>query len=112
KRTQSISRRFTSHGVACLSLHVLSLVNHEAVTDQRCPSARINNTATKPAIATQGRRIVTLATGPKSQPAQPRQTPPPTAAKTQPKSDFCFDSLSGDDVSDFDLSRHSGGSGR
>jgi hypothetical protein len=32
-------------------------VNQEAVTDQRCPSARTNSTATKLAIPTQGRRI-------------------------------------------------------
>src|SRR5262245_34288914 len=44
----------------------LSLVNQEAVADQRCPSARTNSTTTKLAIATQGRRIVTLATVPKS----------------------------------------------
>ncbi len=41
-------------------------MNQEAVTDQRCPSARTNSTTTKLAIATQGRRIVTLATIPKS----------------------------------------------
>jgi hypothetical protein len=32
-------------------------VNQEAVTDQRCPSARTKSTATKLAIPTQGRRI-------------------------------------------------------
>jgi hypothetical protein len=34
-----------------------SLVNQEAVTDQRCPNATTNSTATKLAIPTQGRRI-------------------------------------------------------
>src|SRR5262245_62354925 len=44
-------------GVACRSPHVLSLVNQEAVTDQRCPNATTNSTATKLAIPTQRRRI-------------------------------------------------------
>src|SRR5262249_28770885 len=42
-----IGLRAANHGVACRSRHVLSLVNHEAVSDQRCPSARTNSTTTK-----------------------------------------------------------------
>jgi hypothetical protein len=44
---------------------VLSVVNQEAVTDQRCPSARTNSTGTKAAIAAKDRRIVSLATVPR-----------------------------------------------
>src|SRR5262249_26832775 len=58
--------RSTNHGVACRSRHVLSLVNQEAVTDHRWPNATTNSTATRLAIPTQGRRIVSLATVPKS----------------------------------------------
>src|SRR6516162_10515598 len=67
KRSQSIPRRAANPGVACRSRHVLSLVNQEAVTDQRCPSARTNSTATKLAIATQGWPPPTLLFPPPSQ---------------------------------------------
>ena len=81
---EGLSRRSTNHGVACRSPHVLLLVNQEAVTDQRCPSARTNSTTTKLAIATQGRRIVTLATVPKS---HARSTTPktPTTRGSRPR---------------------------
>src|SRR5262245_22180101 len=60
KRSQSIPRRSANHGVACRSRHVISLVNQEAVTDQRCPTAITNSTTTKLAIATRGRRTARL----------------------------------------------------
>src|SRR5262249_45321020 len=81
----SISRRFTSHGVAYRSPHVLSLVNQEAVTDQRCPSARSSSTATKPAIAAQDRRMVNLAPVPTPHAGQTKNSHHArvTAAKTR-----------------------------
>src|SRR5262245_21817471 len=69
---------------ACRSRHVSSLANQEAVTDQRCPSAKTNSTTTKLAIATQGRRIVTLATVPKS-PARSATPKLPTTRGSRPQ---------------------------
>jgi hypothetical protein len=66
-------RRSTYHGVACRSPQVLSLVNQEAVADQRCQS-----TATKLAIPTQGRRI---AMGSSPAVATSRVPPSPPAEK-------------------------------